>query len=86
MTTRFTIAARRWVTRLRPLAPTQFGGAENLRADVYYRVIPRLTLFGSAQFADLNAQDQNVPGTAGFQRQRVLRAAATYDLSRRFIL
>ena len=69
-----------------PLAPTVYGGAENLRADFYYRVIPKLTLFGSAQFADLNAQDQNVPGDPGYQRQRVLRAAATYDLSRRFAL
>ncbi len=69
-----------------PISPTLFGGAENLRADVYYRVIPRLTLFGSAQFSDLNAQDQNVPGPTGFQRQRILRAAATYDLSRRFTL
>ena len=69
-----------------PLSPTIYGGAENLRADAYYRVLPKLTLFGSAQFADLNAQDQNVPGTAGFQRQRVLRAAAIYDLNRRFTL
>ena len=69
-----------------PLAPTVYGGAENLRADFYYRVIPKLTLFGSAQFADINAQDQNTPGIAGYQRQRVLRAAAAYDLSRRFTL
>ena len=69
-----------------PLQPTLYGGAENLRADAYYRVIPKLTLFGSAQFADLNAQDQDVPGAPGNQRQRVYRAAAMYDLSRRFTL
>ena len=69
-----------------PISPTIFGGAENLRADFYYRVLPKLTLFGSAQFADLNAQDQNVRGDPGFQRQRIVRAAAIYDLNRRFTL
>ena len=69
-----------------PISPTLYGGAENLRFDGYYRALPKLTLFGGLQFADLNAQDQNVPGAAGYQRQRVVRAAATYDLSRRFAL
>ena len=71
-----------------PLAPTQFGGAENLRADGYYRALPKLTLFGSAQFADINSQDQNVAvrGGVGYQRQRVYRLAASYDLTRRLAL
>ena len=69
-----------------PISPTLFGGAENLRLDGYYRALPKLTLFGSAQFSDLNAQDQNVPGAAGFQRQRIYRVAATYDLTSRFAL
>ena len=69
-----------------PFPPTVFGGAENLRADGYYRALPKLTLFGSIQFSDLNSQDQNVPGEPGFMRQRIYRAAATYDLTRRFVL
>ena len=69
-----------------PIAPTLFGGAENIRFDGYYRPLTKLTLFGSLQFSDLNAQDQNVAGAAGFQRQRIVRAAATYDLTRRFAL
>ena len=69
-----------------PLAPTLFGGAENLRFDGYYRPLRKMTLFGSLQFADLNAQDQNVPGPVGYQRQRIYRLAASYDLTRRFAL
>ena len=69
-----------------PISPTLFGGAENIRFDGYYRPLTKLTVFGSLQFSDLNAQDQNVPTAAGFQRQRIVRAAATYDLTRRFAL
>lgn len=69
-----------------PIAPTIYGGAENLRFDGYIRALPKLTLFGGLQYSDLNAQDQNVPGPVGFQRQRVVRAAVTYDLSQRFSL
>ncbi len=69
-----------------PVAPSLYGGAENLRFDGYIRVLPKLTLFGGLQYADLNSQDQDVPGPQGFQRQRVVRAAATYDLSSKFSL
>ena len=69
-----------------PIAPTLYGGSENLRFDGYIRVLPKLTLFGGLQYADLNSQDQDVPGPQGFQRQRVVRAAATYDLNKRFSL
>ena len=71
-----------------PLAPTLFGGAENLRFDGYYKPLAKLTLFGGLQFADINAQDQNVAtnGGRGYQRQRVYRLATSYDLTRRFEL
>ena len=69
-----------------PIAPTLYGGAENIRFDGYYRPLQKLTLFASLQYADLNAQDQNPPGTTGFSRQRVYRLAATYDLTRRLAL
>ncbi len=71
-----------------PQSPTTFGGAESLRADAYFKLRPRLTLFGSAQFADINSEDQNParPGGRGFSRQQVARLALTYDLSRSFVL
>ena len=68
------------------MQPTVFGGAENLRFEGYYRPIRRLTLFAGLQYSDLNSQEQNVPGDPGFQRQRIQRASATYDLSNRFAL
>lgn len=69
-----------------PVFPTLYGGSENIRFDGYIRVLPKLTLFGGLQYADINSQDQDVPGPTGFQRQRVVRAAATYDLNKRFSL
>lgn len=69
-----------------PIQPTVFGGAENLRFEGYYRPFRKLTLFAGLQYSDINSQEQNVPGNPGFQRQRVQRAAATYDISRRFTL
>ena len=69
-----------------PVQPTIYGGAENLRFEGYYRPIRKLTLFAGLQYSDINSQDQNVPGDPGFQRQRIQRATAVYDLSRRFTL
>lgn len=71
-----------------PIFPTDFGGADSLRVDAHYSPQKRLTLFGSVEFSDLNSQDQNpaAPGDNGFSRQRVIRAAATYDLSRSWSL
>ena len=69
-----------------PVQPTIYGGAENLRFEGYYRPFRKLTLFAGLQYADLNSQEQNVPGNPGYQRQRVQRASATYDLSKRFAL
>ena len=69
-----------------PVLPTLYGGAENLRLEGYYRPLRKLTLFGGLQYSDINSQDQNVPGDPGFQRQRVVRATAIYDLSSRFTL
>ena len=69
-----------------PLAPTSFGGAENIRLEGYLRPLRRLSVFAGLQFADLNAQDQNPPGPFGNSRQRAYRFAAIYDLSRRFTL
>ena len=69
-----------------PVEPSIYGGSENLRFDGYIRVLPKLTLFGGLQYADLNSQDQDVAGPVGYQRQRVVRAAATYDLNKRFSL
>ncbi|RYX85116.1 hypothetical protein EON83_07670 [bacterium] len=71
-----------------PVFPTTFGGAESLRAEGYYRFHPRLTLSGSAQFADINTEDQNPApvGGRGFSRQQVARLALSYDLTRSFVL
>ncbi|BCM89951.1 hypothetical protein IAD21_01802 [Abditibacteriota bacterium] len=71
-----------------PIFPTTFGGAESLRADGYFKLRPRLTLFGSAQFVDINTEDQNPApvGGRGFSRQQVARLALSYDLSRSFVL
>ncbi|MDB5243562.1 MAG: hypothetical protein JWP57_4187 [Spirosoma sp.] len=71
-----------------PVFPTTFGGAESLRAEGYFKLQPRLTLFGSAQFVDINAEDQNPApvGGRGFSRQQVARLALSYDLSRSFVL
>ncbi len=71
-----------------PMFPTTFGGAESLRADGYLKLQPRLTLFGSAQFVDVNSEDQNPApvGGRGFSRQQVARIALSYDLSRSFVL
>ena len=69
-----------------PISPTIYGGAENLRLDGYYRALPKLTLFGSVQFARSERARPKRAGHRRFQRQRVYRAAATYDLTRRFAL
>lgn len=71
-----------------PQSPTTFGGAESLRAEAYLKLKPRLTLYGSAQFADINSQDENpaVTGGRGFSRQQVARVALSYDLSRSLVL
>lgn len=69
-----------------PVAPTSFGGAENIRLEGYLRPLRRLSVFAGLQFADLNAEDQNPPGPFGNSRQRTYRLAAIYDLSRRFTL
>ena len=69
-----------------PLAPTIFGGAENIRFDGYYRPLQRLTLFAGVQYTDLNAEDQNTNSVSGFSRQRDYRLAATYDLTKRYAL
>ena len=71
-----------------PQRPTSRGGAESLRADGYFKIHPRLTLFGSAQFADVNSDDQNqaATGDRGSSRQQIARLALAYDLSRSFVL
>ncbi len=71
-----------------PVFPTTFGGAESLRAEGYFKLQPRLTVHGSAQFADINAEDQNPAPVRGrgFSRQQVARVALAYDLSRSFVL
>ncbi len=71
-----------------PRFPTNFGGAESLRADGYFRLMPKLTAFGSIQFADINSQDEAsaVVGGRGFSRQQVGRFALAYDLRRNLVL
>lgn len=81
-----------------PVFPTNFGGADSLRFDGYWKPTKKLRLHGSVQFADINSEDQDPSRArptfadptknpnAGFFRQQIFRFAASYDLSRSFTL
>ena len=73
-----------------PTAPTNFGGSNSLRFEGYYTPIKKLRLHAGLEFSDINSEDQNPAragfDTRGFSRQRVVRLAASYQLSKAFTL
>lgn len=68
-----------------PTFDTVGGGAESLRFDAYYRLSPKLRLGGGLEFADINSEDNVVPGRV-LSRQQIYRFRASYDLSSNFTL
>ena len=56
------------------------GGAESLRAEVYWRPTRKLRLTAGAEFADLNSEDPVIT------RQQTYRLSAAYNLSRSYTL